>query len=207
MTGRGPFIPALVALVALSGGLAAAMHGALTASAPGLAVATAPRQADPMDAPGPAAVPEDRTGAWLATTLARPLFDPRRRPAAEAAAPAAGLPRLTGVVVGAFGSAAIFEGQGGGRSLSVREGDALHDYVVHSIAPGEAILVGPAGRVVLRPAIAPADQSGPAALGALPGPGASRRTSMPQGRRLRTVRRANVPRPGRAALRRPPAHA
>ena len=34
MTGRGPFIPALVALVALSGGLAAAMHGALTASAP-----------------------------------------------------------------------------------------------------------------------------------------------------------------------------
>ncbi|MEN0076490.1 MAG: hypothetical protein AAGC69_19045, partial [Paracraurococcus sp.] len=98
---------------------------------------------------------EDRSEAWLATILARPLFDPRRRPgdAMAAGAPAAsGLPRLTGVMVGGFGASAIFETQAGGKPLVVQAGDQVEAYLVQSILPGEATLLGPDGRHVLRPA-------------------------------------------------------
>ena len=53
----------------------------------------------------------DHTNPWVATALARPLFSPDRRPAANAVTVASGrtvpgLPRLAGILVGLFGRSA-----------------------------------------------------------------------------------------------------
>ena len=146
------FLAALAPRLAGAGALTALLALGLAERAP------PPPPVAPLALPAPpaeAAPGEDRSEAWLATILARPLFDPRRRPgdAVAAGAPAAsGLPRLTGVLVGGFGASAIFETRAGGKPLVVQAGDQVEAYLVQSILPGEATLLGPDGRHVLRPA-------------------------------------------------------
>ena len=94
----------------------------------------------------------DLGSGWVAAVLARPLFEPRRRPPVIAdGTPLQPLPRLAGVVVGPFGKRALFVGADGGNPHWVKEGDAIDSYVVQSIMSGQAILLGPGGQRVLRP--------------------------------------------------------
>ena len=162
MTSFSRFFSIFVALVGLVGGLAAALYVQLSSDD------SAPAQAAPVDyrpeatvSQAATAVMEERTDVQVTAVLARPLFDPRRRPpmAGSAVSPTAGLPRLTGVIVGTFGRRAIFAGPPGGRSLVVQEGEQIEAYVVQSIGPGETVVLGPEGRRVLHPAFDPNGQS------------------------------------------------
>jgi len=92
----------------------------------------------------------DRTDTWLATSLARPLFSPDRRPTDvgpdAGTGPTLGLPRLTGVVIGPFGRRAIFAASNGGRPTVLAVGKTLGDYTVEKIEPGGVTVSGPQGR-------------------------------------------------------------
>jgi hypothetical protein len=100
-------------------------------------------------------------GAWLQVVLARPLFEPSRRPPAEgpgvtAAAP--GLPRLAGVMVTATGRQAIFAGSGD-KPVILGEGARLGGFTVQSIAAGQVTVTGPNGPQVLHPSFDPNPQT------------------------------------------------
>ena len=103
--------------------------------------AAAPAAARP--APEPPA--RDAARGWAEAALARPLFQPGRRPAppAEAAPrPAAeDLPRLTALVSGPFGRRAIFAGMDG-RSAVVTAGSTLNGWTVLSIGVGAVSVAG-----------------------------------------------------------------
>jgi hypothetical protein len=88
--------------------------------------------------------------------LARPLFEPGRRPpvtaqAAVAAAPVV-VPRVTGVLVTGTERSAIFAVPGESRSQVAGEGGRVGAFTVLSIAAGQVTLLGPTGTLVLRPA-------------------------------------------------------
>lgn len=106
----------------------------------------------------PAIVPPEggaATGERIATLLARPLFNPDRRPVAGAASSgpggAAELPRLTGILIGPTGRSAIFAGADERRPVVLREGGSLGAFTVRSITPTQVTVLGPAGPRVLRP--------------------------------------------------------
>ena len=91
----------------------------------------------------------DHTDEWVATILARPLFSPDRRPPSETqvatgAAPLAGLPRLSAVLVGPFGRSAIFAAEGQ-RPMVVLEGNRVGAWTVRSIEDGAVEVIGPGG--------------------------------------------------------------
>ena len=116
--------------------------------------AVAPRAAPAVSPPGQPAPGPDRIGPWVATILARPLFEPSRRPpAVEAAAGGAiaVLPRVTGVLVGPTGRSVIFAGSGNGRPLVAREGTRVGPFTVQSIDIGAVTILGPDGPRVLHP--------------------------------------------------------
>jgi general secretion pathway protein N len=95
--------------------------------------------------------------AWVQTALARPLFEPSRRPpvAGETApTPAAVLPRLSGVLVSAAGRQVIFAGSDG-KPAVLSEGGKLDGFTVQSISIGEVTMLGPDGVHVLRPSFDP----------------------------------------------------
>jgi hypothetical protein len=96
----------------------------------------------------------DHTLDWVATVLARPLFSPDRRPAAETAtvggSSVPGLPRLTGILVGPFGRQAIFA-TNGRKPIVVEEGARIDAYTVKSIDVAQVRLLGPEGVRVLNP--------------------------------------------------------
>jgi hypothetical protein len=101
---------------------------------------------------------------WAATALARPLFDPSRRPpgataATTAAREAPAVPRLTGVLVSPAGKSAIFTVVGDPHPVVATEGGRVSGFVVRSIGAGEATLVGADGIRVLRPSFDPHPQS------------------------------------------------
>jgi hypothetical protein len=104
--------------------------------------------------------------ARVAAILARPLFQPTRRPpavpATEAAGPSA-LPRLAGVLVSRAGRSVIFEGGADGKPVVVGEGGRIGAYVVTSIGDGEAVVTGPGGARTLHPAFGPPGATQPAA--------------------------------------------
>ena len=131
--------------------------------------ATAPLPAPAAPASTPAAG-ADEAGRRVAEVLARPLFDPSRRPAAQAAAgPAAAtapLPRMTGVIVTPAGRRAIFV-NGAGKPTVVTEGERIGVYAVQSIEAGRVTLAGPGGQRVVAPAFDPK----PAPRTAVPAPG------------------------------------
>ncbi|MBV9247877.1 MAG: hypothetical protein JO227_01335 [Acetobacteraceae bacterium] len=103
----------------------------------------------------------------IAGILARPLFDPDRRPEPQTAnATVAGLARLSAIMVSPSGSMAIFAPEGG-KPVAVAEGGHIGAYEVRAIHPGEVTVAGPDGVRVVRPAFgtgaAPAAPSGAAA--------------------------------------------
>ncbi|WP_176953087.1 hypothetical protein [Belnapia rosea] len=90
--------------------------------------------------------------SWASVTLARPVFDPRRRPTASDSQPvAAGLPRLTGVLIGPGERLAFFLDPVLNKPQVLREGDTIGAHMVQAIRPGEAVVTGPGGQQVLRP--------------------------------------------------------
>jgi hypothetical protein len=111
--------------------------------------------APPLSAPS-----ADHTGDWVTTALARPLFSPNRRAAAEVATVGGGrsvpgLPRLAGILVGPFGRTAIFATDGP-KPIVVREGERVAAYTVKSIEATQVRLTGPDGTQVLYPSFAAA---------------------------------------------------
>jgi general secretion pathway protein N len=85
---------------------------------------------------------------WAATSLARPLFNPDRRPVAVAEAgsnAAAGLPRLSGIMITEAGRRAIFAATGAGKPQVVEEGGTVGGNLVRSISVEEVVLLGPDG--------------------------------------------------------------
>ena len=96
----------------------------------------------------------NRTRDWVTAVLARPLFSPDRRPAANATSVAgsshSSLPRLAGILVGPFGRSAIFAADGS-KPIVVQEGGHVGAYTVRSIEMAQVRLVGPDGAQVLNP--------------------------------------------------------
>jgi hypothetical protein len=94
-------------------------------------------------------VAHDRS-AELEAILARPLFQPDRRPAPEAAA-SPKLGRLAGIIVSGTEKRLIFAGSSGGKPIVVKEGDHVDADVVQSISDEHAALSGPDGVKVITP--------------------------------------------------------
>jgi hypothetical protein len=156
----------LAVLLVAAAGLAATLawelgafapRDALIAPRPRAAAATAPPEAAP-----------DHTREWIAAILARPVFSPDRRPAADIAStpgvrlPEA-LPRLSGVLVGPFGRSAIFAVDGR-KPLVVDEGGRIDAWTVGTIEADTVQVSGPGGARTLHPSFAspPASAADPA---------------------------------------------
>jgi len=167
--GRGMVAPMLLVLAAAAlGGTIALELGWRLPDSDLMVPATAPLPAPAAPASKPAADADD-AGRRVAEVLARPLFSPGRRPAAEAAGPAAAaavLPRMTGVIVTPTGRRAIFV-NGAGKPTVVTEGERIGAYAVQSIEAGRVTLAGPDGQRVVAPAFDP--RPAPRAAGPAPG--------------------------------------
>jgi len=102
----------------------------------------------------PAASP-DATDAmisqWGSTALARPLFNPGRRPLDQAGASTDGsLPRLSAIIITGGTSAAVFAADGQ-KPQVVSQGGTIGGYVLNRIAPDQVELSGPGGTLTLHP--------------------------------------------------------
>ncbi len=101
---------------------------------------------------------------WVDIILARPLFEPSRRPLTTAAAPGTGgpgFPRLTGIIIMPQQSKAIFAVPGKKQPVVVTIGSRLNGVLIKSIESGSVVVVDAAGTRVIRPSFA----AGPAAGG------------------------------------------
>ncbi len=127
--------------------------------------------------------------------LARPLFDPNRRPVeAEAGSTPAldGLPRLAGVLVSPTGRIAIFAAASKGSPISLSEGGKIGPFIVENISAGQVVVKGPDGTRTLHPSFAPVANSRP-----LGGPRMSMRDLAGERVPLRAAEQAIAP--GKAA--------
>lgn len=148
-----------------------------------------------------------RVQAQFAAILARPLFDPSRRPPQVADVPHKPEPvpeplRLAGVMVSRNGRQAIFASAAGGRAIVAGKGGHVGVFTVSAIVAGEVTVLDPDGgtrvlrlkadptaRVAAMPTVRVAQASPPSVLellrsipgeGAKPGPpGAARPGSPP----------------------------
>lgn len=151
-----PLLPALVA-AALSVMILLELRGR---PREGEATTPFPAASLPPTAPSrPAGSDPGQAAQRVATSLARPLFSPSRRPPAAspamlgAAAPS--LPRVAGVVITASGRRAIFATKNGAKPLVVGEGGQVGAFTVQSIRAGQVTVLGPEGERVLKPAFDP----------------------------------------------------
>jgi hypothetical protein len=117
------------------------------------------------------AVAADQTPRLVAAALARPLFNPGRRPAQRAGGAvvsAAGgpvLPRLAGIIIDPAGGVAIFApAVAGEKPLAVPVGGTLSAWTVVAIAPREVRVRGPEGESTLHVAFEVAAGSAPGGL-------------------------------------------
>jgi hypothetical protein len=122
--------------------------------------------------------------AWTATSLSRPLFSRHRRPPATprvltAAESQPVPPRLTAVLVGPFGSSAVFVPGGSNRTVTVQEGDKVGLYSIRRISPGEVLVDAPGGERLLRPAFNGAIDRQLGAPGRATGPSPQRLAARP----------------------------
>jgi hypothetical protein len=107
-----------------------------------------------------AAAPDaDRVNGWVENILARPLFDPSRRPPSVAVAGPAE-PRLAGILIGPKGRFALFAGAEDARGTIVPVGGQAGAYKVQAIEADAVSVLGPDGPKRLRPRFARADESG-----------------------------------------------
>ena len=95
-------------------------------------------------------VPTATLQQWSEAILARPLFNPSRRPGKQAVA-STELPRLAGIIIGPRGASAIFAGSGAARAMIVRDGGRAGPYLVRSVAATGVSVLGPSGPQVLHP--------------------------------------------------------
>jgi hypothetical protein len=86
---------------------------------------------------------------WVATNLARPLFEPSRRPPATGTETS--LPRLTGIVISAHLRDAMFISSGGKRAIVVTTGSRLDGMLIESIDPDGVVVLDAGGTRRLRP--------------------------------------------------------
>ena len=98
-----------------------------------------------------------QTAKDVATTLARPLFSPTRRPREAAKSVGATDPelsdvRLTGIVIEPDRRLAIFA-VAGAKPRTLLLGEALNGWKIDSISPEEVALSGPGGTRTLQPKI------------------------------------------------------
>lgn len=97
---------------------------------------------------------------WIAAILARPLFNPDRRPAMAARAEVSpehreDLPRLTGIIILPSGRQAIFAANSeGARSIVATEGSQVGAWRVVAIRVEGVQVAGPDGERILRPSYA-----------------------------------------------------
>jgi hypothetical protein len=87
----------------------------------------------------------------VASTLARPLFDPARRPAAGPSVAAPGVqtvPRLSGIIFGATFRRAIFQGRDG-KPITAGVGDTIAGRKIERVEATQVTLSGPNGNEVL----------------------------------------------------------
>ena len=87
----------------------------------------------------------------VALILARPLFNPSRRPVGVAAVADAGvqLPRLAGIVIDQAGRSAIFAAADRPKPVVLREGGRLGGWAVRAIDASAVTLDGPDGTRIL----------------------------------------------------------
>lgn len=135
-------------------------------------MSSSPASSPVMKAVTPANAGDDFRQAWVDTALARPLFFPDRRPAADAAprAAAPSLPRLTGILLYGPNRRVIFAGVEGGRARVVAEGGEVDGYRLQTIEAGGVTLTGRDGSHTIRPAF---DKSRPAPAVSAPGTAAN----------------------------------
>jgi hypothetical protein len=98
--------------------------------------------------PPDAAETPDQHAAWLRRILARPVFNPDRRPVEVGAR---GLPRLTGIVVAGAQRVAIFAARANEHPIVAQAGAHIGAYEVRTIADDGVTLVGPEGTTLIRP--------------------------------------------------------
>ncbi len=117
----------------------------------------------------------DRMPAMVAAILARPLFEPSRRPpttaqaSTDAATPT--LPRLAAIMVSPGRRAVIFQAPGGGKPLTLVEGEKVGGYLIQSISADRVVVVSSGGSHVLHPTFDPKSakpEPGAASLQVLP---------------------------------------
>ncbi len=139
-------------LSAVACGLAVVLAWEIGLFEPSLGPITPPHHSTAVAAPE--VVAPDHTNEWVANILSRPLFSPDRRPPADgsvvAGAGLAGLPRLSGVMVGPFGRSAIFAPDGG-KPLIVSEGGRIAAWTVQAIRANAVEVIGPDGKRTLEP--------------------------------------------------------
>ena len=93
---------------------------------------------------------------WTSTILARPLLSPSRRPAAQPGQTVDdSLPRLSAIIVIGGTRQAIFAAAGQKPQL-VAEGGEIGVYRIETVAPDKVDLLGPNGKVTVKPQFIPA---------------------------------------------------
>lgn len=119
------------------------------------AVTAKPRARIDRAAPVPQAPPPP-VAPLMATVLARPLFSPTRRPAAQDEPVAEDLTgkRLTGIVIAPERRLAIFA-VSGSKPLILGEGQSVSGWQIETITPTEVSLRGPTGQRTLQPKMDP----------------------------------------------------
>ncbi|MBV8457206.1 MAG: hypothetical protein JO122_11395 [Acetobacteraceae bacterium] len=151
-------LPLLVASVTLLAGLLffEAQPGAPLPELTPEAKRAAP--ALPHNRPG---LVQDRDARWSDTILARPLFSPTRRPAkivGPQTTATVETPRLTGVVIAADGTGAIFVGPDT-KPVFARIGDRIGPYKIAGIAEGQVTVETATGTEILHPEFAQASSA------------------------------------------------
>jgi hypothetical protein len=153
--------------------------------------------------PPPATRPPPAAGVdqIIATILARPLFNPSRRPSASAETPVTDNSfddtRLAGIVTEAGRRFAVFAPMGA-KALVVKEGDTVNGWHVDSISPNEVALTGPGGTTTLQP------KNDPHLVPPAPPFPSPSRVSVPAPGNPAIPQRPYIPGPGRAVPMRAP---
>lgn len=115
-----------------------------------------------------AAMPAANVQGWTETILARPLFNPGRRPYAEGDT-GHGLPRLSAILISRGAASAIFA-MDGQKPIVVQPGGMVDGDKVQSISDDSVVLLTAAGPVVLHPRFALGAPKKAASAPAPPGP-------------------------------------
>jgi hypothetical protein len=118
-----------------------------------LTVATNNKAAVPQS--DPASVRQSDIDGRVSEVLARPVFSPDRRPVGTGTRSAAGLTRLTGIVITGSRKVAIFAAQAGGRPVVAEEGTRINAYELKAISDTGVTMVGPTGTMVMVPLFDP----------------------------------------------------